>query len=90
MYRGKIDHDVEILKAHRQQSLWAASNIIAAIAGSVGVDRSAKDIFDQLTGERQITEDDDYDDGGSLAQAKAARREQEAKNPRGVASGIEV
>ena len=82
MYTGLVEHDAEILKAQRNQSLWSAANIIAAIFTSAGKSYSGevkpKEIYDQMTGNGRSFDEDDPDfDDGSLAELKRQRRERE-------------
>ncbi len=81
MYRGLTDFQISILKAKRLDGFWTCANIIAAILNSAGKslenEVSAKDIFDQMSGEGKpppVTDEHYEYEGGSLAALKEERR----------------
>ncbi len=80
---------IDLFKAHRMLSFWTTANVVAMIHNTTRTEaaqcKSPKEFFDLLTGHEgppPVEDDsDDWDDGSSLAEAKAKRRELEKCQP---------
>ena len=83
---GRNDSDRSQFKAYRLLALEGTAYAVAAIYNSAGkVSQrlvNPKTVFDEMTGHGPPQDDDEFEDeSDSLAEARAARRERESRQP---------
>ena len=94
MVKGKSAWQLDQFKAHRMAGLWQTANVVAMVHNTTRSEASEckapKVFFDQMQGVGPpVEDDDDCDDGGSLAKVKAERREREERERREKQNGGE-